>query len=236
MSASAIAAAASAFARCIRIGWCGVAPSGVIHTKCSAPTRSAARSRRQAASPLSSSTVARGWSRAPPARCTTASTPRSALRHEAGSARSPIASWTRTRSGPSRRGSRTRQRTGTPRATSRRTTAWPSNPVAPVSEKHSRSPAYATIVGHGLRDRRALHRNQGQLLRRGLPGRLHPPDARRAGLRHGRAALHRPGRVHRLRRLRRGVPGRRVLRRGSAPGRVVRRSPSATPTTSRANE
>ena len=70
---SAIAAAASALARCIRIGWCGVAPSGVIHTKWRAPTRSAARRSRQAARPLSSSTVARGWSRAPPARCTTVS-------------------------------------------------------------------------------------------------------------------------------------------------------------------
>ena len=96
---SAIAAAASALARCIRIGWCGVAPSGMIQTKWRAPTRSAARSSRQAARPLSSSTVARAWSRAPPARCTTMSTPRSALRQLAGSARSPIASCTRTRSG-----------------------------------------------------------------------------------------------------------------------------------------
>ena len=57
-------------------------PSGAIHTKWRAPTRSAARRSRQAASPLSSSTVARGWSRAPPARWTTVSTPRSALRHD----------------------------------------------------------------------------------------------------------------------------------------------------------
>src|ERR687894_1144668 len=134
ISACATATAASALARCIRIGWCGVAPSGMIQTKWRAPTRSAARSRRQAASPLSSSTVARAWSRAPPARWTTASTPRSALRQLAGSARSPIASCTRTRSEPSRRGSRTRQRTGVPRAVRRRTTAWPSNPVAPVSK------------------------------------------------------------------------------------------------------
>ena len=62
---------------------------------------------------------------------------------------------------------------------------------------------------------------QGQLVRRGLPGRLHPPDSRRARLRHGRDALHRPRGVHRLRRLRRGLPGRRLLRRGPAPGRVA---------------
>ena len=52
----------------------------------------------------------------------------------------------------------------------------------------------------------------------------------------GRDALHRPGGVHRLRRLRRGLPGRRLLRRGPAPrasGRSTRRS---TPTTSRAAE
>ena len=41
-------------------GDAGVAPSGVIQTKWRAPTRSAARSSRQAARPLSSSTVARG--------------------------------------------------------------------------------------------------------------------------------------------------------------------------------
>ena len=32
-------------------------------------------------------------------------------------------------------------------------------------------------TAHGLRDRGALHRDQGQLMRRGVPGRLHPPDA-----------------------------------------------------------
>ena len=49
------------------------------------------------------------------------------------------------------------------------------------------------------------------------PGRLHPPDSRRARLRRRRAALHRPRRVHRLRRLRRGLPSGRLLRRGPAP-------------------
>ena len=61
---------------------------------------------------------------------------------------------------------------------------------------------------------------EGQLVCRGLSGRLHPPDPGRARLRLGRDALHRPRRVHRLRRLRRGLPGRRLLRRGPAPGRV----------------
>ena len=88
---------------------------------------------------------------------------------------------------------------------------------------------------HGLRHRRALHRHQGQLVRRGLPGRLHPPDARRARLRQGRAALHRPRGVHRLRRVRRGVPGRRVLRRGPAPGRVGQVRAASTRSTSPAS-
>src|SRR4051794_38375249 len=65
-----------------------------------------------------------------------------------------------------------------------------------------------------------MHRSEGQLLRGGLPGRLHPPDSRRTRLRLGRAALHRPRGMHRLRRLRRGVPRRRVLRRGPGSRRV----------------
>ena len=46
--------------------WCATAPSGVSHTKRSAPARSAARSSRPAARPSISSIVARGWSRSPP--------------------------------------------------------------------------------------------------------------------------------------------------------------------------
>jgi hypothetical protein len=52
------------------------------------------------------------------------------------------------------------------------------------------------------------------------PGRLHPSDSRRAGLRGRSAALHRSRRVHRLRCPCRGVPVRRLLRRGPAPRRV----------------
>ena len=62
---------------------------------------------------------------------------------------------------------------------------------------------------------------EGQLVRRGLPGRLHPPDPGRARLRQGRDALHRPRGVHRLRRLRRGLPRGRLLRRGPAARRVA---------------
>jgi hypothetical protein len=61
----------------------------------------------------------------------------------------------------------------------------------------------------GVRDQRTMHRDQGQLMRGGLPGGLHPPDPRRARLRPGRSALHRSRGMHRLRRLRRGLPGRR---------------------------
>ena len=44
-------------------------------------------------------------------------------------------------------------------------------------------PTTSENAAHGLRHRRAVHRREGQLVRRGLPGRLHPPDARRARLR-----------------------------------------------------
>src|SRR5215216_2846766 len=68
---------------------------------------------------------------------------------------------------------------------------------------------FVSFRGHDLRHRRQLH--QGRLLHRGLPRRLHSPQAGGARLRDRRAALHRPGGVHRLRRLRGGVPGRRDL-------------------------
>ena len=86
---------------------------------------------------------------------------------------------------------------------------------------------------NGVCDRRALHRHQGQLLRRGLPGRLHPPDARRTRLRGAGDALHRPGGVHRLRCVRRGLPGRRHASPRTSSPRNGRASPSATPTTTR---
>ena len=53
------------------------------------------------------------------------------------------------------------------------------------------------------------------------PVRLHPSDPRRAWIRGSRAALHRPGGVHRLRRVRRGVSGRRDHPRGPGPARVA---------------
>ena len=87
-------------------------------------------------------------------------------------------------------------------------------------------------TGHDLRHRRAVHRRAGHLVRLGLPGGLHP-------LRGGRRsqAVHRPERVHRLRRLRARVPGERDLPRGPAArpsGRTTRvstrpGSPIATP-------
>src|SRR5437588_8637931 len=54
-----------------------------------------------------------------------------------------------------------------------------------------------------------------------MPGGLHPSDAGRARLRQRRDALHRPRGVHRLRRVRRGLPRGRLLRRGPAPGGVA---------------
>jgi hypothetical protein len=65
------------------------------------------------------------------------------------------------------------------------------------------------------------YRHKGHELCRGLPRRLHPPEGRRARLRAGRAALHRSRTVHRLRRLRRGLPGRRDHARGHGSRRVA---------------
>src|SRR5229473_5077257 len=64
----------------------------------------------------------------------------------------------------------------------------------------------------GVRDRRAVHRRQGQGLRRGLPSGLH--------LRGAQPALHPPRRVHRLWGLRARLPGEGDLRRGRDPGAV----------------
>src|SRR3954453_2730573 len=156
--------------------------------------------------------------------CTTVVTPRIAWRIEVGLARSPSVMLTRTRSGPSRRGSRTRQRTSCPAPRRRRSKADPIRPVAPVSrimvgrslvrngsylpypwnpQQYSARCQQAGRNGptripldrkapretNDLCDRGTLHRPEGQLLRGGLPGRLHPPDAGRAGLREGRDAL-----------------------------------------------
>ncbi len=49
---------------------------------------------------------------------------------------------------------------------------------------------------------------QRRELRERVSGELYPPDARRAGIPDGRGALHRPGDLHRLRRVHRRVPGR----------------------------
>ena len=109
------------------------APIAEKNTKRRAPARSAALTSRSVATAFSSSIEARGSSRIAAARCTTVSTPRSAFRNEGGSARSPRAICTRTRLSPRRRGSRTRQRTGSPAPVSRLSRADPIVPVAPVS-------------------------------------------------------------------------------------------------------
>src|SRR5919199_260724 len=68
----------------------------------------------------------------------------------------------------------------------------PARPLTRPSTAPGGAKPLAYASAHGLRDRGAVHRDQGQLLRRGVPGGLHPPDAGRARLRRGRAALHRP--------------------------------------------
>ena len=68
-----------------RVRWKPVAPIAEKKTKRSTPARSAERSRRTVASPLSSSIVPPGWSRIVAARWITVSTPRIAWRIEKGS-------------------------------------------------------------------------------------------------------------------------------------------------------
>ena len=78
---------------------CGARPGPRRRTRSAAtPARSAASTIRQVAMPLSSSIEPRGWSRIG-RQVHDGVTPRSALRNEGGSARSPSAIWTRTRSG-----------------------------------------------------------------------------------------------------------------------------------------
>ena len=97
-----------------------------------------------------------------------------------------------------------------------RSSAEPTTPVAPVSRITACNPTHPDLgIGRpprplqsaalatarprprsqrtkethlGLRHRRTLHRREGQLLRRGLPGRLHPSDPRRARLRGRRSS------------------------------------------------
>src|SRR5262249_980411 len=78
------------------------------------------------------------------ARCTTLSTPRTAWRRAFGSPRSPSVMCTRIRFGPSRRGSRTRQRTSWSLAIRRGRRALPTRPLAPVSRV---SPAELVTMG-----------------------------------------------------------------------------------------
>src|SRR3954452_8006888 len=129
---SSTARAARAFARKKRAGEWSDAPSALKKTTRSVRAGSPARTSRSVATPFSSSIDARGWSRIAAARWMTVFTPRSALRNEAGSERSPSAICTRTRSLPSRRGSRASTRTRSPRAVSRRSTCDPTFPLAPV--------------------------------------------------------------------------------------------------------
>src|SRR3954452_21970662 len=132
-SDSSTARSARAFARKKRAREWRLAPIAEKKMKRFVRARSAARTSRSVATPFSSSIDARGWSRIAAARWITVSTPRRALRKEAGSERSPSAICTRTRSLPSRRGSLTSTRTRSPRAVSRLSTCLPTFPVAPVS-------------------------------------------------------------------------------------------------------
>src|SRR5438105_6624078 len=67
---------------------------------------------------------------------------------------------------------------------------------------------------YGIRYSRALHWNEGYGVRGRMSGRLYPPEERRSETRDGRDAVHRSGRVHRLRRVRAGLPRVGDLRLG----------------------
>src|SRR4051812_39737385 len=149
-SESSTARSASAFARKKRAREWRLAPIAEKNTKRFVRARSAARTSRSVATPFSSSIEARGWSRIAAARWITVSTPRRAFRKEAGSDRSPSAICTRTRSLPSRRGSRTSTRTRSPRAVSRRRTCLPTFPVAPVRRITGSEPVPLFAPGIGV--------------------------------------------------------------------------------------
>src|ERR1017187_9178445 len=75
---------------------------------------------------------------------------------------------------------------------------------------------------NGIRNSRTLHRHQGHRLRRRLPGRLHSSEKRRAQLRGSGDALHRPGGMHRLRRVCSRLPGFGDLRSRRSPGKMAK--------------
>ena len=100
-SAAATACSASAFARCTRERWCGEAPSGVDPQEVLGARRARPRAAAAGREPVDlldrrPRLVALGAGQVDDR----VFTPRSAWRHDAGSERSPIASWTRTRSAP----------------------------------------------------------------------------------------------------------------------------------------
>ena len=133
---------ARALERKKRVRWNRVAPSALKKKKRSTPACSAAARRRWVPSAVISSTLRGGWSRIAAARWMTVSTPRTAWRRPRGSPRSASESCTRTRWGPSRRGSRTRQRTSCPSSSSIGNTAEPTTPVPPVSRIIAANPTH----------------------------------------------------------------------------------------------
>ena len=86
--------------------------------------------------------------------------------------------------------------------------------------------ARGKLKPYGLHHHRAVHRNQGQIVRGRLPGGLHSRQGRR------RDALHRSGSVHRLRGCVRPVRSRRSSPIPTCP-RSGRTTPKSTPNISR---
>ena len=86
----------------------------------------------------------------------------------------------------------------------------------------------AALPDDGIHHYRALYRHEGQVVRGRLSGRLHPRQRRR------QATVHRSGSLHRLRRMRFGVPGRGDLRRLRRSREVESRISTPTPPTTRA--
>src|SRR5262249_7677634 len=76
-------------------------------------------------------------------------------------------------------------------------------------------------IPNGVYHLRTLYRNQGYGMCGRLSGGLHSPPEGRSGIHDSRNALYSPGRMHRLRRVCAGVPGRGDLFARRNPTRVV---------------
>src|SRR5262245_19879341 len=108
------------------------------------------------------------------------------------------------------------------RSTAMKRGSWPCGAKLPNEAQHAPGnfalglSLFKEEAFHDLRDRGAVYQHQGHGLRRGVPDRLHPSEEGRAGFRERDQALHRPRDLHRLWRVRAGVPSPGDLPEGRA--------------------